>query len=116
MRHHVRGVFGVTLLAPYISGIFLTIYTEIDHPRIANWSELGSYLAYLLLKLLLGPIIFGTIGLILAGLPLLLATAVTAAMLHGLRLRSLTSSACAGLLLGGLFGTYMTSEGSTLDW
>jgi hypothetical protein len=110
MKRHIWGIIAATAAAPYIAGLLIGFYVElVDVVRHGEPLELPSLLKFL-------PI--STVVLTVAGIPILILSALCAALLNAAEWRTRRASIVAGSLTGFCFIALLTSSPANLgdEW
>jgi peptidoglycan biosynthesis protein MviN/MurJ (putative lipid II flippase) len=102
MRRHIWRIMAATAAAPYVAGLLIGFFTELgDVARHGEPLDLPSLLKFL-------PI--STVVLIVAGIPILFASALCAALLNAAGWNTRRASITAGSLTGFCFIALLTSS------
>ncbi len=111
MERQILGVIAASAAAPYLVGLFFFIYAALSELVSAGSIAFGEFLVTSLFIL-----VFGTYGLVLFGLPVLIGAIIAAFILHSLNVKSLIWTIGIGGLTGLCCGLYINLAHLERDW
>lgn len=103
MDRQIKGIIAATLAAPYVASLLMALWIVLFEPRVPD-----PFFAERLFK---DVIFLGTVGLLYAGLPILILALIGAGILNGLKLRSGVASLFSGSIVGLIFGAFFNASG-----
>ncbi|WP_112661860.1 hypothetical protein [Microvirga flavescens] len=111
MKRQITGIIAASAAAPYLGTLSLLIHGVFDSSHSPHSLHAEDFIESFVLVLS-----FGTLGLLIYGLPLLLAFSIAALILDVLKAEKPSLPICLGSLIGLCFGAFLMASSIQDEW
>jgi hypothetical protein len=111
MKRQITGILAASAAVPYLGTLFLLLHGVFGSSRSPHSLYAGDFSESLVLLLS-----FGTLGLLIYGLPLILAFSIAALISHAFKAGKPALPIFLGSLIGWCLGTFLSTSNIRDEW